>query len=216
MEPLQRLCNVGARLCYAGIQCENDRAKGLAMESGKSVTTIERQSESLPRAALREWIVVATAVIALAADQISKYLVRENMAIGESWPAQGFFRLTHGTNTGSAFGLFQDQTVILTIASVFAIGFIIYFYRSHSDRAWITKLTIGLLLGGAVGNLIDRVIAGRVTDFIDVGPWPIFNLADSSITVGITLLIASLVLTGGRTEDPPTPEGGESTDSDER
>ena len=188
----------------------------MAMESGESATIVERQSESLPRTVLREWIVAATAVVALAADQISKYLVRENMDIGESWPAQGFFRLTYGTNTGSAFGLFQDQTTILTIASVFAIAFIIYFYRSHSDRTWITKLTIGLLLGGAVGNLVDRVVAGRVTDFIDVGPWPIFNLADSSITVGITLLIASLVLTSGKTEDSSMPEGAGSPDSDER
>lgn len=187
-----------------------------AMESGDKTEVVERQAEAQPGTIWREWIVAATAVAALIADQVTKYLVRENMAIGESWPAEGFFRLTHGINTGSAFGLFQDQTVILTIASVFAIGFIVYFYRSHSDRSWITKITVGLLLGGAVGNLIDRLVAGRVTDFIDVGPWPIFNLADSSITVGITLLIASLVLTGGRPEEPSTPEEVESSDSDER
>ena len=64
--------------------------------------------------------------------------------------------------------------------------------------------------------MIDRLVAGRVTDFIDVGPWPIFNLADSSITVGITLLIASLVLTGGRAEEPPVHEEVESSDSGER
>lgn len=187
-----------------------------AMESGNETEVAERQSKPRIGTIWRDWIVAATAVAALVADQVTKYLVRENMAIGESWPAEGFFRLTHGTNTGSAFGLFQDQTVILTIASVFAIGFIVYFYRSHSDRSSMTKLTVGLLLGGAVGNLIDRLIAGRVTDFIDVGPWPIFNLADSSITVGITLLIASLVLTGGKSEEPSTPEEVESSDSDER
>ncbi len=187
-----------------------------AMESGDKTEVAERQSKAKLGTIWRDWIVTATAVVALVADQVTKYLVRENMAIGESWPSEGFFRLTHGTNTGSAFGLFQDYTVILTIASVFAIGFIIYFYRSHSDRTWITKFTVGLLLGGAVGNLIDRLIAGRVTDFIDVGPWPIFNLADSSITVGITLLIASLVLTGGNTEDPSVSEEVESSDSDER
>lgn len=186
------------------------------MESREKTQVVERQAEPQHGTIWREWIVAATAVAALVADQVTKFLVRENMAIGESWPAEGFFRLTHGTNTGSAFGLFQDQTVILTIASLFAIAFIIYFYRSHSDRTWITKLTIGLLLGGAVGNLVDRVVAGRVTDFIDVGPWPIFNLADSSITVGITLLIASLVLTGGKTEKPSMPEEVESPDSDER
>ena len=187
-----------------------------AMELGEKTEAIERESETPTKGIWRDWIVAATAVAALVADQVTKYMVRENMAIGESWPAEGFFRLTHGTNTGSAFGLFQDQTVILTIASVFAIGFIIYFYRSHSDRSWITKFTVGLLLGGAVGNLIDRLIAGRVTDFIDVGPWPIFNLADSSITVGITLLIASLVLTGSKTEKTSMLEEVESSDSDER
>lgn len=186
------------------------------MESGQKTEVIERQAETRASGIWREWLVATTALVALAADQLTKYLVRENMAIGESWPAQGFLRLTHSTNTGSAFGLFQDQTAILTIASVFAIGFIIYFYRSHSDRTWITKTTVGLLLGGAVGNLIDRVIAGRVTDFIDVGPWPIFNLADSSITVGITLLIASLVLTGDKSEEPPASEEVESLDSDGR
>ncbi len=186
------------------------------MESGGKTEAIKTKPEEFPKAVWRDWIVLATAATALVADQVSKYLVRDNMALGESWPAEGFFRLTHGTNTGSAFGLFQDQTLILTIASLFAIAFILYFYRSHSDGAWITRLTIGLLLGGAVGNLIDRVVAGRVTDFIDVGPWPIFNIADSSITVGITLLIASLLLTGGKTEEPRTPEEVESPDSDNR
>ena len=181
-----------------------------AMRLGEKTEVVGRGSETRDGGVWREWIIAATALATLAADQVTKYLVRENMAIGESWPREGFFRLTHGTNTGSAFGLFQDQTTILTIASLFAIGFIIYFYRSHSDRTWITRVTVGLLLGGAVGNLIDRVVAGRVTDFIDVGPWPIFNLADSSITVGITLLIASLALTGGK------PEEVESSDSNER
>ena len=186
------------------------------LETGENTKLVEQRAEAAPKAIWRDWIVAATALAALVADQVSKYLIRENMAIGESWPREGFFRLTHGTNTGSAFGLFQDQTTILTIASLFAIGFIIYFYHSHSDRAGLTRLTVGLLLGGAVGNLIDRVFAGRVTDFIDVGPWPIFNIADSSITVGITLLIASLILTGGRTQEQNDPKEVESTNSVER
>ena len=180
-----------------------------SMEFGEKTEAVGRESETRARSVWRDWIVASVAAAALAADQVSKYLVRENMAIGESWPAQGFFRLTHGTNTGAAFGLFQDQTVILTIASLFAIAFIIYFYRSHGDGSRMTSVTIGLLLGGAVGNLIDRVIARRVTDFIDVGPWPIFNLADSSITVGIALLIASLILTGGKPEEVESSDSGE-------
>ena len=190
-----------------------NQTEGLGMETGGQTEVVESQPESAAKVLWRDWIVIGSAAVALVADQISKYLVRANMAIGESWPAEGFFRLTHGTNSGSAFGLFQDYTLILTIASLFAIGFIIYFYQSHSDSAWLSRLTIGLLLGGAVGNLIDRVIAGRVTDFIDVGPWPIFNIADSSITVGITLLIANLLLTGGKSEEASKPEGVESSDS---
>ena len=140
------------------------------------------------------WILVVVAAVTLAADQTTKYLIRDNLAIGESWPREGFFRLTHGTNTGTAFGLFPDQTLLLTIASIFAIGFIIYFYRAHGGRTWLSGLNVGLLLGGAFGNLIDRLVAEKVTDFIDVGPWPIFNVADSAIVVGITLLIVSMVL----------------------
>ena len=165
------------------------------------------QTQPAPSASLLAggWTVALIAAAAIAADQFTKYLIRDNMRIGESWPQEGFFRLTHGTNTGSAFGLFQDQTLILTIASIIAIGFIIYYYRSQASHSWISRLTIGLLLGGAVGNLIDRLIAGRVTDFIDVGPWPIFNIADSCITVGIVVLIASLVLEGMAGKPPEEP-----------
>lgn len=158
------------------------------------------------------WILVGVAAITLMADQITKYLIRENLAIGESWPREGFFRITHGTNSGTAFGLFPDQTLLLTIASVVAIGFIIYFYRAHGGQTWLSGLNVGLLLGGAFGNLIDRVVAGRVTDFIDVGAWPIFNIADSAVVVGITLLIASMVLFEGREREGPDQSEGETTD----
>ena len=76
-------------------------------------------------------ILASVAAVTLAADQVTKYLIRANLEIGESWPREGFFRITHGTNTGTAFGLFPNQTLLLTIASVVAIGFIIYFYRAH-------------------------------------------------------------------------------------
>lgn len=158
------------------------------------------------------WILVGVAVATLAADQVTKYLIRDNMAIGESWPREGFFRITHGTNTGTAFGLFPDQTLLLTIASVVAIGFIIYFYKAHGGQTWLSGVNVGLLLGGAFGNLIDRVVAGRVTDFIDVGPWPIFNIADSAVVVGITLLIASMLLLEGREVEETDQADSETSD----
>ena len=160
------------------------------------------------------WILVGIATATLIADQLTKYLIRENFALGESWPREGLFRITHGTNTGTAFGLFPDQTLLLTIASIVAIGFIIYFYKAHGGQTWLSGLNIGLLLGGAFGNLIDRVIAGRVTDFIDVGAWPIFNIADSAVVVGITLLIANMLLFEGREVRVPDQSDAETTNHD--
>ena len=143
----------------------------------------------------RDRVLLLAIVAVLAVDQLSKYLVRANMDLYESWPSEGLFRLTHGTNSGSAFGLFPNQTVLLIVASVAAIGFLVYFYRVYAMPRPLLRLAIGLQLGGALGNLIDRLRAGEVVDFIDVGAWPIFNLADSSIVVGMTVLFGILMLT---------------------
>ena len=130
----------------------------------------------------------------LLVDQVSKYLVRANLDLYESWPRDGLLRLTHGINTGTAFGLFPNQTVVLIVISFFAIGFLFYFYRSQALPSRLMRLAIGLQLGGAFGNLVDRLRAGAVVDFIDVGWWPVFNLADSSIVIGIGLLLLAVSL----------------------
>ena len=143
----------------------------------------------------RDRIVVGAVVLVVALDQLTKFLVRENMSLGQSVPSDGFFRLTYYENTGTIFGLFPSATVILTIVSFLAIGFLIYFFRTQRSPGLVIRIAIGILLGGAVGNLIDRLTrgdtigTGGVTDFVDVGRWPIFNIADASITVGIFLLI---------------------------
>ena len=146
-------------------------------------------------------------------DQLTKYLVRTNLLLGESWPDEGFLRLTHGTNSGSAFGLFSSLTPLLIVASLVAIGFLIYFYRTHALPRPLLRFAIGMILGGAVGNLIDRLRVGSVVDFIDVGPWPIFNVADSSIVVGMALLFGVLVLSDQRASADAGSEPEESTDS---
>jgi signal peptidase II len=135
-----------------------------------------------------------TVFAVLLVDQLSKLLVRANLGMGESWPDEGILRITYGTNSGTAFGLFPDQSILLIVTSVLAIGFILFFYRSHEMPSRLLRTSIGLLLGGAMGNLIDRLRAGSVVDFIDVGPWPIFNLADSSIVIGIVLMVAVTML----------------------
>ena len=155
-----------------------------------------------------DWLLLLTAPAVFAADQLTKYLVRQNLELHESWPEEGLIRLTHGTNTGSAFGLFPNQTFLLIVASVVAIGFLVYFYRTHAMPRRLLRFAIGLQLGGAFGNLIDRLRAGEVVDFIDVGWWPIFNVADSSIVVGMALLVGVLVLGDVRSAPDSDPEAG--------
>lgn len=128
-------------------------------------------------------------VLALGLDQLTKWAVIENLARGESVPATGFFRFTHAWNTGTAFSLFQDQGGILTWVSLTAVVILAWIYRSIDNPPWVLRIAFGMQLGGAIGNLIDRFRLGHVTDFLDVGPWPIFNIADSSIVIGIALMI---------------------------
>ena len=151
---------------------------------------------------LRELPLLWVALAVVAADQLTKYLVRAHMSLGESIPAEGPVRLTHTTNSGGAFGLFANQAFLLTLTSVVLILFILVSPRFlHLESLW-PRLGLGLVWGGAVGNLIDRLRCGEVTDFIDLGDWPVFNLADSAITVGIIVLIAFLIFTS-RDKSPP-------------
>ena len=139
-----------------------------------------------------------TALVVVAADQLSKLLIRSYLGVGQSVPETGFFRLTRSHNTGVAFGLFPDLPGLWTafaIVGICLLLFLIIFLhgRVHLLSNTPGKLAMGLILGGTVGNLIDRLRVGHVTDFIDIGIWPNFNVADSSVVVG-TLLLAFLLI----------------------
>ena len=137
-------------------------------------------------------LVIALAVIGL--DQLTKYLVRAHMELGQSIPREGIFRLTYTTNTGGAFGIFANQAFLLAMAAVIGIAVFLVYLRYIPLKSRLLKIGLGLDLGGAIGNLIDRLrLEGKVTDFIDVGPWPVFNVADMSIVVG-TIIIAYYLL----------------------
>ena len=121
-------------------------------------------------------------------DQLTKFLVRAYLPFGYSYPATGFFRFTHAENTGSAFGILQGFNTPLIVVSFVGIFVLAMIYQSQPRPTNLLRLSLALQIGGAVGNLLDRFRLGAVTDFIDVGPWPIFNLADSSIICGLVLL----------------------------
>lgn len=153
-----------------------------------------------------------TALLVAAADQLSKSWIRSNLALGESMPETGFFRLAYVRNSGSAFGLFQDQTLLLTIVAFIGIATLLFFilFMHHRIPFLATmpaKLGLGLICGGTVGNLIDRLSDSYVTDFISVGRWPAFNIADSAIVVG-AILIAYLLI---RLADSSEHQDGQST-----
>jgi signal peptidase II len=138
------------------------------------------------------------ALLVVAADQLSKVWIRSNLLVGQSLFEAGFFRIIHVNNTGAAFGLFQGQSFLLTIVALVGITvllvYVLVIYRKFPllDNR-LGRSTLGLVLGGAVGNLVDRLRFGYVTDFISVGLWPAFNIADSAITVGVILFAYSFL-----------------------
>jgi signal peptidase II len=143
-------------------------------------------------------IFLITTPLVIITDQLSKLWIKSNLAIGESVFEIGFFRLSHVQNTGSSFGLFQNQNLILSIIAIIGaciILFLVFFMRHRVEVLNTTpgKLSLGLILGGTVGNLLNRLSFGYVIDFIDFNYWPAFNIADSSVVVGSILLAYSLI-----------------------
>ena len=127
-------------------------------------------------------------------DQFTKEVVIRNLKVGYSIPESGFFRFTHVRNFGSAFSIINDANLFLMILGIFAIIFISYFLIFYTKESNLLQIAISLQLSGAFGNIVDRIRLGSVTDFIDVGPWPVFNIADSCISVGMFLLILHIII----------------------
>ena len=141
------------------------------------------------------WLfVLPLAVVIL--DQFSKYIVVENMALGESIPIiEEVFHLTYILNPGAAFGMFAHNRLFFIAIAVVVIGIIIWARREILASPWEVKAGCGLFLGGAIGNLIDRARQGLVIDFFDFRIWPVFNIADIAICIGVGLIIWTLLKT---------------------
>jgi signal peptidase II len=132
------------------------------------------------------------AVIILALDQATKFLVVQYIPLHESWslfPALAkIFKFTYITNTGAAFGMFPQLGGVFMVVAIMVIAAIVIFYQHLPTGNFWVRTSLGLQLGGALGNLLDRITRGYVVDFVDIGFWPIFNLADLSIVFGVTIL----------------------------
>ena len=150
-------------------------------------------------------ILPTVALLTLVADQISKYLVLSNLNPGQAWnpvaSLTSWASITYVTNTGAAFGLFPDRGSFFVVIAVIVVAAIIFYYRHLPAGQWWIKVSLGLQLGGALGNLLDRLRLGYVIDFIDFKIWPVFNLADSAIVIGVAILAYYLLRDRGEKEN---------------
>ncbi len=161
---------------------------------------------TVPR--LRRVLFITAALVVLALDQATKELVRTLMDRGEGWPGDWLVRLHYVTNTGAAFGILKDQTGFLIVTTVIGLAAIYLYYRDPPFDHLVAPVAMGMMLGGAIGNLVDRLRLGRVTDFIDFPLWPAFNVADSSIVIGIAVLVLGYAIFA-----KPPPPGAEHEDA---
>ncbi len=142
-------------------------------------------------------LLVGIALVILVLDQWTKTLVRNGLAFGESWAPwewlMPYARIVHWNNTGVAFGMFQGYGMIFTVIALIVAAVIVYYYPRVPVEEWPLRIAMGMQLGGALGNLIDRVTNdGQVTDFISVGNFAVFNIADASISVGVAVLLIGM------------------------
>jgi signal peptidase II len=164
-------------------------------------------------------LLLGVAGISVALDQWTKWWVRENIEYGGQWLPEGlmwlspYARIVHWYNSGAAFGMFQNGNLVFTILAFIVIAAILYYYPSVEANDWTLKLAMGLQLGGAVGNLIDRLIMQKVTDFISIWTFPVFNIADASISIGVVVLLLGVWLKereekmkAAQTKTEPEPE----------
>jgi len=132
-------------------------------------------------------------LVTLLLDQFTKYLITSRMLLGESLPIfPPVFYITYILNPGAAFGMLANRTTFFIVLSLLVIVAVLVMYRYLPKEKTLMTLAIGLVLGGALGNLIDRVRLGRVIDFLDFRVWPIFNLADSAIVIGALLIMIDI------------------------
>jgi signal peptidase II len=147
-------------------------------------------------------LLIAIASVIILVDQVTKAIVRANIPFGAQWMPldwlSPYFRFVHWENNGAAFGLFQQGGTIFAVLAVVVAIFIAAYYPQIPQDEKLMRVSLAMQMGGALGNLIDRIVFGPVTDFISVGKFPVFNIADASITIGVGLLILGLLITEHR------------------
>jgi signal peptidase II len=154
-------------------------------------------------AGLWQWGGLATvAIAAVLADQVTKRVVTHTLALDQAEHVIGPLSIHHVQNSGIAFGLFSSATAGVTVVTSIAVIWMLVFFARSGSRHPVLPAALGLLIGGSVSNLLDRIRLGHVTDFIDFRYWPAFNLADSFIVIGVVILLGALVVADRKPQPP--------------
>jgi signal peptidase II len=150
-----------------------------------------------------QWAGLGTvAIAAVAADQLTKRVVTRTLPLDDSVHVAGPLSIHHVQNSGIAFGLFASATAVVTIVTAIAVVWMLVFFARSGSRHPVLPAALGLLIGGSLSNLVDRIRLHHVTDFIDVRWWPAFNLADTFIVVGVAILLLALIAADRRPRPP--------------
>ena len=168
-----------------------DGRVGSTANALQPISTAERSLGAGPA----QWIaLLVVAAAAVFADQLTKQIIGRTLAVGESVEILGPFSIHHVENSGIAFGFFSSRTTVVIAITAIAVAWMVWFFARAGRRHPVLPVGLGLVLGGSVANLVDRIRLGRVTDFLDFDAWPAFNLADTFIVVGVAVLFGALVL----------------------
>ena len=167
-----------------------------------ALTPLSRATRSFA-ATRAQWLALgAIALAAVVADQVTKHVVASHLTLGEGLHVVGPFTIRHVQNSGIAFGLFSNATAAVIVVTTIAIAWMLAYFARSGARHPVLPVALGLVIGGSVSNLADRVRLGFVTDFLDFRYWPAFNLADSFIVIGVGILLTALLLSE---REPRTP-----------
>lgn len=148
----------------------------------------------LPRPRAADLAFLGVAALVVVGDVLTKWAIRDGVARGGAWPDPDWnVRIVHFTNSGAAFGILEGAGALLVVTSVVGAALILAFLFNPGMASPLVRAALALMLGGAVGNLIDRVGDGEVVDFIKFPEWPAFNVADSAITIGVAMLVWALL-----------------------
>lgn len=172
---------------------------------------LSRSKKRIEESSLKDKIkfnlmLVLIALVVITLDQLTKRAVQQNLALGEAilvFPPWEFVRIVHWANTGAAFGMFQGGNAVLIGLTVAITLAILIYYQTLPEDHLFQRICLGLMVGGSIGNLIDRLTLGYVVDFVAVGRFPVFNLADSCVTASVILILLSMIVEERKTQSSP-------------